>query len=97
MYGKTSIKILKDDTLNICNSYDWQKVNISNGPKPEKLVRKTHDPIEKCVESINGAIHRRANPNVQEAYEKMLTSSVVSEMQIKVTMKLLLTNQIGSN
>ena len=32
---------------NICNLYDWQKVNNSNVPQPEKLVRKTHYPREK--------------------------------------------------
>ena len=31
------------------------------------------------------------------AFEKMLNLSCVSEMQIKVTMKLLVTNQISSN
>ena len=34
---------------NICNSYGWQKVNNSNIPKAEKLVRKTHHLTDKLV------------------------------------------------
>ena len=74
-----------------CKWNNWQRISVQNTQVAHTVQHQKNSPIKKWAKDLNIHFSKDRQTDGQQTHEKMLTSLIIRQMQIKTTMRYCLT------